>query len=248
MHNNRKKECLFTMSTDDGHPSDIKIAELLDKHNLNGTFFVPIKNREGRDVLSNQQLRNIGKQFEIGSHTYDHRYLQNIRIADAYFQIMQGKTCLEDVLGMAVPGFCYPGGKYRQEHIDMIRSAGFEYARTNTNLFFGPGKGPYEMGTTIQFYPHSKMTYFRNFLWAGDWNIRQDALRLALTKDDWLERLYCLFEWSCEHEKQFHLWTHSWEVDNLNAWPALDRFLAHVSNRIPVEGRLTSGQIATRFY
>jgi hypothetical protein len=169
-------------------------------------------------------------------------------IADAYFQVSKGKTCLEDVLGVAVPGFCYPGGKYRQAHVDMIRSVGFEYARTSTNLCFAPGENQYEMGTTIQFYPHSKMTYMRNFVSAGHWSLRQHALRLALMKDDWLERLYSLFEWSCAHEKQFHLWTHSWEVDDLNAWHELDQFLAHVSRTIPVEARLTTGQIAARFY
>src|SRR3989442_15889037 len=82
---------VFTCSIDDGHPSDLKIAELLSKNCLNGTFFIPIKNREGLPVLSKSQIRDIGRQFEIGSHTYDHCYLRNVGVEEAFYQITEGK-------------------------------------------------------------------------------------------------------------------------------------------------------------
>jgi len=41
---------VFT-SCDDGYPADMKIADLLDRHGLKGTFFVCIENSEGRPVL-----------------------------------------------------------------------------------------------------------------------------------------------------------------------------------------------------
>ncbi|HEV7816478.1 MAG TPA: hypothetical protein VGP06_15440, partial [Janthinobacterium sp.] len=66
---------IFTCSIDDGSPSDMKMAELLYKYSLNGTFFIPMANREGKPVMSAGQIRDIGKQFEIGSHTLDHCYL-----------------------------------------------------------------------------------------------------------------------------------------------------------------------------
>src|SRR5450631_3068635 len=80
---------IFTCSTDDGHPSDLKMAELLKKHNLNGTFFIPIKNKEGRDVMSPLQIREIGRLFEIGSHTHDHCFLNSVDIEQARFQVNQ---------------------------------------------------------------------------------------------------------------------------------------------------------------
>ena len=173
------------------------------------------------------QLREIATRFEIGSHTYDHCYLKNITPQQARFQVEHGKQCLEDLLGAAIPGFCYPGGQYRPQHIDIVKSAGFQYARTSANLCFDIGKNLFEMGTTIQFYPHSKFTYLRNFARAGRWCVRHDALRLALIQKNWIERIICLFDWAHKHELPFHLWAHSWEIDELNAWDELDKFLAH---------------------
>src|SRR6478735_7905500 len=98
---------VFTCSIDDGHPLDMKMAELLDKHGLNGTFFVPIKNREGSNVMSRQALLELARRFEIGSHTHDHYYLKNLDVRRTYHQIADGKKRLEDILGKEIAGFCY---------------------------------------------------------------------------------------------------------------------------------------------
>src|SRR6476661_10407340 len=123
-------DTVFSCSLDDGHPSDMKTAEILHKRGMKGTFYIPIRNREGGEVLSNSQIRQIGNEFEVGSHTYDHCYLKNVSLEDARYQVVQGKNHLEDILQRQVTGFCYPGGKYGPEHIKVVQSAGFHYART----------------------------------------------------------------------------------------------------------------------
>ena len=222
------------------------MAELLGKHGLNGTFYIPITNREGLPVMSRSQLLEIGRRFEIGSHTFDHCYLRTVDLMEANHQITAGKKHLEDLLGKAVAGFSYPGGKYRDTHIAMVRSAGFEYARTSMNLCFDAGANRFEIPTTIQFYPHSKVVYLRNFVWAGKWGKRTDALRLAMKHSDWLERLYAIFDYSCEQEAVFHLWAHSDDIDKLGAWNELDRFFAHAAKKIAVQNRLTNQQLAAK--
>lgn len=239
---------VFTCSIDDGYPSDMKMAELLNKNNLKGTFFIPIKNREGLDVLTRQQILDIGRQFEIGSHTYDHCYLKNIDIKEARYQITVGKEKLEDLLGKEVVGFCYPGGQYRQEHIEIVKSAGFRYARTTMNLCFDAGENVFEIPTTCQFYPHNRTVYLRNFVKTGSFGRRQDGLRLALIKSNWIDRLYALFEYACQHDGTFHLWGHSWEIDILDAWRELDDFLAYVAARVAIKNRLNNEQLAARFF
>lgn len=239
---------VFTCSTDDGHPSDMKMAELLSKSSLNGTFFIPIKNREGFDVLSHPQIRDIGRQFEIGSHTYDHCYLKNIKITEAHYQITEGKQQLEDLLGKEVVGFCYPGGKYRQEHTDIVKSVGFRYARTTMNLCFDAGDNPFEMSTTYQFHPHHRTVYLRNFTKGGNWFKRYDGLRLALKHKNWIDRLYALFEYSCQCSGAFHLWGHSKDIDELDAWRELDHFFAYVVTKIAIKDRLNNEQLASRFF
>ncbi|RJG05768.1 hypothetical protein D3870_06835 [Noviherbaspirillum cavernae] len=239
---------MFTFSTDDGHPSDMKMAELLSKHGLNGTFYIPIRNCEGHAVLSPSQIEEIGRQFEIGSHTYDHCYLQHVDIWDAYYQIAEGKKQLENLLGKEVAGFCYPGGKYRQRDIDLVKACGFKYARTTMNLRFDIGDKLFEIPTTVQFYPHDRSVYFRNFAEAGSWLGRHDGLRLALMHDDWIERLFALFEYACVHGDLFHLWGHSREIDELDAWRALDEFFAHVASKVAQQNRVNNAQAAHVIY
>jgi hypothetical protein len=237
----------FTCSIDDGHPSDLKMAELLSKHGLNGTFFVPIRNREGPPVMSSPDIREIGRRFEIGSHTYDHCFLKNVDITEAHYQITEGKKQLEDLLGRKVAGFCYPGGKYRPGDVDMVRAAGFRYARTTMNLCFDTGDNAFELPTTVQFYPHDRTVYVRNFAKFGHWAKRQNGLRLAVWNKNWIDRLYWMFHHAAQSGGSFHLWGHSKDIDQLNAWPEMDRFLQHASVVAP-ENRLSNEQLAARYF
>lgn len=237
---------VFTFSTDDGHPSDLKMAELLNKNGLTGTFYVPITNREGLPVMEKAQMREIDRHFEIASHTFDHCYLKSVDLVEANHQIVEGKKKLEDMVGRVVTGFCYPGGKYRDAHAAMVQSAGFKYARTTMNLCFDAGTNRFEIPTTIQFYPHPKSVYLRNFVKAGRWNKRSEGLRFALRHDNWIERLYALFDHACKRDGIFHLWAHSHDIDRINAWDELDRFFGYVARKIPPQNRLSNQQLASK--
>lgn len=236
----------FTCSVDDGYPADMRMAELLQKYALNGTFFIPVNNREGFEVLSPTQVRELGRYFEIGSHTFDHCYLSNLDLPQARFQVVEGKKQLEDMLSGPIAGFCYPGGKHRQREIDLVKAAGFKYARTVMNLCFEAGDKPFEMPTTVQFYPHDSTVFLRNFAASGNWLKRHEGLRVAVQHQYWIDRLYALFDHACEHGGAFHLWCHSKEVEDLDAWRELECFLAYVASKVAMSDRLNNAQLAAR--
>jgi peptidoglycan/xylan/chitin deacetylase (PgdA/CDA1 family) len=237
---------VFTCSIDDGHPSDMKTADLLQKHGLNGTFFIPIRNCEGDAVLTGAQIRELGRRFEIGSHTYDHCYLKRVDIWQAYHQIHDGKRRLEDLLGASVNGFCYPGGRYTRRDVELVKACGFTYARTTMNLRFDAGDKPYEMPTTLQFYPHDRAVYLRNFAGSGCWARRIDGLRLSLQHANWIQRLYAMFDHACRHGGTFHLWGHSRQIDQLSAWHDIDAFFGYVAERVAQPRRVNNEQLAAR--
>lgn len=235
---------LFTCSIDDGDPLDMRIADLLQRHGIAATFYIPVRNREGFAVLAADRIRELGQAFEIGSHTLDHCFLKSMNIEDASYQIIEGKQRLEDMLGRPVAGFCYPGGKYGWRDTELVRSAGFRYARTTMNLCLDTGNNPYEMPTTCQYYPHSRSVYLRNFARAGHWNQRTEILRLALRNENWIERINAMFDYACESGGVFHLWGHSRDIDQLDAWDQMDAFLARVAGRLPKAQRVDNGQLA----
>ena len=221
---------LILTSWDDGHPSDIRLAELLSCYGLNGTFFVPLKNSEGRPVLSPENIRLIAQKFEIGGHTLDHIYLDRISEAEAGYQVLECRQRLEDITAMPVHGFCYPGGRITEAALSAVKSTGFKYARTVENLRLDVGNDNYRMPTTVQFFPHSSRVYCSNYLRYGAYSARWPAFRALLKAHCFQDRLRSLAEECLRSGGVFHLWGHSWELDEFGLWDVLESFLAYLTS------------------
>lgn len=220
------------MSVDDGHPLDLRMAALLDRYDLQATFYLPLVNVEGPPVLDTAAMRSLSQRFEIGSHTRTHRFLTTLPAADAWREIWEGKQMLEDCLGLPVRGFCYPGGRYRRLHPLQVRAAGFGYARTTQNLRLDCGVRPFEIPTTAQFYPHPVSVFVRNFVSQRHWPSRGAALRIALAEPDWQQRLHSLLDLALARDGVFHLWCHSLDIERLQLWSALEEFLQRIAREM----------------
>lgn len=233
----------FSMSIDDGHPLDWQMASLLERHRIRATFFVPMTNDEGLPVLTPAAMRAIAQGFELGSHTRSHRFLTQLRAADAWRQINEGKQMLEDCLGSAVRGFCYPGGYHHRIHRLQVRSAGFDYARTTQNLRMDTGHHQFMMPTSAQFYPHTREVFLRNFVRQRAWSSRVSALRVALAEADWLQRLHRLLDLAITRHGVFHLWCHSVDIERLQLWSALNAFLHRVADEFSEPNRVCNADL-----
>ena len=60
----------ITTSWDDGHPLDLRVAELLTKHRIGGTFYIP--RIAEKETMSAAHIRQLSLAFEIGAHTLHH--------------------------------------------------------------------------------------------------------------------------------------------------------------------------------
>jgi peptidoglycan/xylan/chitin deacetylase (PgdA/CDA1 family) len=238
-----EQRILFTTSWDDGHPLDMRLADMLARHGFRGTFYMPLSNREGLPVLAPGDMRRLAEGFEIGSHTLEHCYLQSVAELEARRQIVSGKDQVECILGRRVSGFCYPGGHYTSKHRQMVAEAGFEYARTVASFHRELLADPFAMPTTIQFYPHASSSLLRNFIRQGEWRRRTRLFALAWGYRDLVMRLQGLLDYVCLHGGAFHLWGHSWEVERFEGWRQLESFLVYAKERIPAEDRLTNHEM-----
>lgn len=234
---------IFTTSWDDGHPLDARLADLLSRYGLQGTFYVPVSNREGLPVMPHEGLRRLDQAFEIGSHTIDHCYLSTVGVVEARRQIGGGKSQIEQILGHGVTGFCYPGGHCTSEQRRMVIEAGFEYARTSVGFRRTLPADPFVMPTTIQFYPHPRAVCLRQFIGRGEWWQRRELFGVAVGPGGFLSRLRSMLDHVCLRGGVFHLWGHSWELEGFDGWRQLEQFLQYVAERVPVEGRLSNSQV-----
>src|ERR1700761_8341725 len=142
----------ITTSWDDGHPSDLRLADLLGKHDLKGTFYVPQQN-PGHRVMKESEIAGLGDRFEIGGHTLGHCNLKRLSAREARAEIKGSFDWLRLLLQKDPVSFCPPFGAYSKRSLADIYAAGFKVVRTVELLSPTPEKGL--IPTTIQMFDHS---------------------------------------------------------------------------------------------
>jgi peptidoglycan/xylan/chitin deacetylase (PgdA/CDA1 family) len=221
---------VVTTSWDDGHRLDLRLAELLAEYQLPGTFYISPRDAEfePRDRLPDSELTNFPQGFEIGAHTLTHPRLTRLDEKAAENEIADSKSYLEDVTGRAVNSFCYPYGLFAEQHVEIVRNAGFRYARTVKRFSRSAGADPLQAPTTVHAYSHRvdipQAVAYGKFNPATAWDVYSHWDRLA-------ERL---FDEVLARGGVFHLWGHSWEVDQHKDWTALRRVFDYISRRSEV--------------
>jgi peptidoglycan/xylan/chitin deacetylase (PgdA/CDA1 family) len=216
-----------TTSWDDGHFLDLRLAEILDECQLPATFYISSASVEiaPADRLSHTGIRDIAERFEIGAHTLTHPRLTSLPVAVARHEIVAGRAHLEDITGRRVTSFCDPGGAFRPEHVRLVREAGFSYARTVRRFSLDAGSDSLRSPTTVQAYRHlvdvgPALTY-AGLQPVAAWSLYRHWDRMAMR----------LFDRVLEVGGVFHLWGHSWEVDEHRQWGELQRVCEYIAGR-----------------
>lgn len=220
---------LVTTSWDDGHPLDLRIADLLSRYGLTGTFYVP--RDVGWPTMAADEIRELATRFEVGAHTLDHSPLDRVPDDQALHQLSGSREWIEDVTGKPCRVFCFPRGKYRREQLPLVRGAGYLAARTVEFLSTGwPRRveGLALIPTTVQAYPHSPFAYTRNTLKRRSFENLFRTWALFCGRD-WCEVGVKLLERTLAQGGVFHLWGHSWEIEREHQWDRLEELLALIA-------------------
>jgi len=202
-------------SWDDGNKYDFKIAELLKEYDLPGIFFIP-----NWSPYTNIGMSGIGRLakmgFEIGGHTRTHhqdlKRLTEGRQAD---EIASNRGWLKAMSGgQKIRWFCYPRGRYNETTIEMVKRAGFKYARTTLvghlydNNYEDLGENMYRIHPAVHVHP-ARPEY--------------EGLH-------WLEYAINLFEEAKKTGAIYHIWGHSWEVSKFGLFDELDVLFKYIAS------------------
>ncbi len=108
------------LSVDDGCASDVRVAALAEKYDVETIFYWPVEwhslaHENGYKPLSFKEACLIADKFEIGAHTITHRHLTKITYAEAMYEIDESQRMLEELFGIAVYKFCPPRGYTNEE-------------------------------------------------------------------------------------------------------------------------------------
>ena len=93
-----------------------RVAKLLTKHSLRGTFYVPKTART--KTITEAQIRELSLALEIDAHTLEHIALTRATDQKARQEIVDSKFCIENTTGMPCAMFAAPEGKFANRHLE----------------------------------------------------------------------------------------------------------------------------------
>jgi peptidoglycan-N-acetylglucosamine deacetylase len=235
--------CLTT-SWDDGHPLDFRIADLLSKYGLTGTFYIPRYCQT--PTMNESQVRELSRYFEIGAHTMNHVYLDGATDGLAKSEIEDSRKWIEQTTEKPCEMFCPPGGKFNAKHLAQMKDAGYKAVRTVEMISVERPSASDDlllMPTTLQAHPHLPTVYLRNIFKRK----RGLNLWLFLTKGrtlDWPRLAERLLRTALSRDGVFHLWGHSWEIQESQQWTQLEDVLKLMSEMRKEAPCVTNSQIS----
>jgi peptidoglycan-N-acetylglucosamine deacetylase len=234
---------IVTTSWDDGDPHDIRVAELLRSRGLPGTFYIPMSGYLGRKTLTPADVRSFSSEgFEIGAHSVSHNSLTRLTRRQLEHEVNTCKHILEQQIGREVSMFCYPNGRYNENVMRQVKRAGYQGARTTRMLTLTTRFGAFEMPTTLHVHPHAKFAYVRNLARARSLGGLCEFLGRFSRVDSWVRLGKSLFDLVVQEGGVWHLYGHSWLIEELRMWPDLHEMLDYVANREGVT-YVTNGQL-----
>lgn len=125
----------LTFSYDDAVPADIRLAKLMKKYGVKGTFNANswfYHKDEPEDRLSKAELKALADdpQFEVACHGHTHPYYNFLPQPTVANDIIINRKKIEEITGSIIRGFAYPYGPYTDLSEEAIKVAGIVYART----------------------------------------------------------------------------------------------------------------------
>jgi peptidoglycan/xylan/chitin deacetylase (PgdA/CDA1 family) len=201
------------ISCDDGAKEDMRVAELVRKHELDCLFYIPVMWRlinadKKRTYLSEDEFKHLADHFVIGSHTISHPLLTRIPIESARDEIINSRKIMQDLTGQPIKSLAWPRG-YTNPNLQAIaRDAGYEDARGVGVGYFYESENQYDTKTTLH------AGYDRKEYGGASW---------------FQYGMYMLAEAVKIPDSEYHIFLHSWELANYpNGFELFDVLLGEI--------------------
>ncbi len=228
----------FTTSWDDGYADDLRLAAVLDRHAMKGTFYVCPVAQHGQTMLTPNQIRELSTRHEIGAHSVTHPKLTKIPLEDARRELCDSRKWVESITGKQCTMFCYPYGDHNEAIASLAQEEKFLGARTVESYAF-EGGNPYMLGTSIHLYPFPLRPVMDRRAFRPVKDALPVARRLGISTcalRGWLPFAKALFQAALrKNAPWFHLWGHSAEVTKFGMWSHLESFLDYVGTMPNIE-------------
>ena len=206
----------FTLSYDDGTIHDRRFIALLNKYRIKGTFnlnsgFFGLerKPKEGMfsrldiSVIDESEVPSLYAGHEVAGHGLTHVSPRDVGLSHAMYETITDKANLERITGKLIRGYAYPFGFYNEDVKNILRMAGYHYARAvEITHDFGIPEDFLEWQGTCR-------------------NVDPELMDLA--KEFCESTGFLSFS-----KKLFYVWGHSYEFEGDQSWDQMEAFLKYM--------------------
>ncbi len=142
------------LTFDDGYKDILTLKDFFTKHNIQPALFLlsNTKNPNWKELgskrpfLTTPEIKSlIASGWEIGCHSATHANLATLSDAALLNEVVTSKKKLEEELGIPVPYFAYPRGKYNENVLRLIKNAQYQLALTMDDGFIKPYSDMYTL-------------------------------------------------------------------------------------------------------
>ncbi len=214
------KRKAFTLSYDDGMTSDFRLAEIMRKNGIKGTFNVNTGCFQAEDFedppekhrrrMKKSEMLAFYEQYkdvaEMAVHTVTHPTLNTLPTGSVTWEVAQDRHNIEELFGVVCRGMAYPDGAYTDETVKALEVCGIAYARTTKSAGFDLPTDWLRMPATCHHTIPNLQELGEEFL-----NLKLDTYR--------------------DTAKWFYLWGHTYEFDDNNDWEKIERFLEQMGGK-----------------
>lgn len=243
---------IITTSWDDNHEENIKLAELLTKYQVKGTFYLT---KFAKENLEPSEIKEISLSQEIGAHTLNHVKLTEIFLTEAQAEISGSKDYLESIIGSEIKMFAYPFGSFNKKIKELVKSAGFLGARTTKKFIISYPSDFFEFDPTLQIYPYPLRKKDANHF-----HLSRHLFDPLISNFSGIKKLNLplkgYLNWKSLAKSSFdkvmteggiwHLWGHTAELEKYNLWQDLEEILKYIAAKNEVL-YLTNSQVLEQF-
>lgn len=204
----------FTLSYDDGTIHDRRLLDIVNRYGVRGTFnlnsgfldLVDVKDGPlgsfDLSKISTDEVIPLYTGHEVAGHGLNHASPTDIGSSAFMYETIEDKANLEKITGKLVRGYAYPFGNYDDKAKDILRYAGYHYARTVevTHDFSLP----------------------RDFLeWKATCH-HNDPQLMELAEN------FCKDDFMAMNKQLFYVWGHSYEFALDDSWTKIEELCKYM--------------------
>ena len=236
--NSRKYPSLMSMRDFGPQVATPRILDLLDRHEIKATFYVP-----GFIAETNMNLIKAiaNKGHEIGHHGYMHEPPATLTELEESEILDRGSKILKDISGAAPIGYRSPSWELSQYSVKLLKEKGFYYDSSlmgnDIPYLVETGVGP-----LIEIPVHWELDdhpYFNYIPFLGQTNVISNPQNVYESWKYAFDGLY-------KYERAFILTMHPWIIGRAGRLTILDNLIQHIKSHSGTEF-LTAAGLARLF-